>query len=94
MLDIQEKGKRAIVADKIVKSLSEHALNARQDKIVHYLLINERITNDEAQKLCASERRTATRDLASLVEKGLIQMKGERKGAHYILVPNKKYGTL
>lgn len=94
MLDIQEKGKRALLADKIVKSLSEHALNARQDKIVHYLLINERITNDEAQTLCNSERRTTTRDLSALSSKGLIQMKGERKGAYYILVPNKKYGTL
>ena len=50
-----------------------------------FLVINERIDNEQCQKLCGSIGRTATRDLASLVEKGLIDMKGELKGAYYVL---------
>jgi len=85
MKEIQEKGKKIIGSEKIVKSFLEKGINERQEKIIRYLVINERITNDECQKLCGSIRRTATRDLASLVEKDIIEMKGELKGAYYVL---------
>lgn len=85
MTEIQEKGKKIIVAEKIVKKLEHHAMNVRQEKIIRFLVINERLDNDQCQKLCGSIRRTATRDLAGLVQKGLIVMKGELKGAYYIL---------
>ncbi|MEK6646704.1 MAG: Fic family protein [Candidatus Firestonebacteria bacterium] len=81
MVDIQEKGKRIISVEKLVK---EYMLNTRQWKIIRYLVTNEHITNEECQKLCGSIRRTATRDLLFLVEKGLIEKKGERKGTYYI----------
>jgi predicted HTH transcriptional regulator len=87
MEEIQEKGKKIIVSEKLVKGLANHNLNLRQEKIVRFLVINERIDNDQCQKLCGSIRRTATRDLASLVEKGLLVMKGELKGAYYVLSP-------
>ena len=59
------------------------------------LVINERINNEQCQKLCGSIRRTATRDLSSLVQKGLLVMKGELKGAYYVLSPTlPKYRTL
>ncbi len=85
MEEINEKGKRVIVSEKIVKGLSRHSLNLRQEKIIRFLVINDRIDNDQSQKLCGSIRRTATRDLASLVQKGLVEMKGELKGAYYVL---------
>jgi Fic family protein len=85
MTAIQEKGKKIMVSEKIVKSLQSHNLNARQEKIIRYLVINARIDNEECQRLCGSIRRTATRDLASLVQKGFLEMKGKLKGAYYVL---------
>jgi Fic family protein len=85
MEEIQKKGKKIIVSEKIVKALESHNLNLRQEKIARFLVINERIDNEQCQKLCGSIRRTATRDLASLVQKGLLIMKGELKGAYYVL---------
>ncbi len=85
MEEIQDKGKKIIVSEKIVKALAEYNLNLRQEKIIKYLVVNEQINNDQCQRLCGSIRRTATRDLASLVEKGLLLKKGELKGAYYVL---------
>ena len=85
MEEIQDKGKKIIVSEKIVKALVEYNLNLRQEKIIRYLVVNEQINNEQCQRLCGSIRRTATRDLASLVEKGLLLRKGELKGAYYVL---------
>jgi len=87
MAEIQEKGKKVIGAENIVESLKEYNLNLRQEKIVRFLVINERIDNEQCQRLCSSIKRTATRDLAFLVEKGLIERKGRKKGTYYILSP-------
>jgi Fic family protein len=85
MEEIQDKGKKIIVSEKIVKTLAEYNLNLRQKKIIRYLVVNEQINNEQCQRLCESIRRTATRDLVSLVEKGLLIKKGELKGAYYAL---------
>ncbi|MBN2325342.1 MAG: Fic family protein [Spirochaetes bacterium] len=90
MKEIQGKGKKIITADKVVKRFEDKGMNDRQVKIIRYLVVNAKITNDECQKLCGSIRRTATRDLSSLVEKGVIEMKGELKGAYYVLTPSIK----
>lgn len=88
MIEIQEKGKKIINAESIVKQLKDHDLNTRQEKIIRYLVLNERIDNEQCQKLCNSIKRTATRDLTSLVEKGILDKKGEKKGTYYILPSN------
>ena len=85
MEEINEKGKKIIVSEKIVKTLTQYSLNLRQEKIIRYLVVNGQINNEQCQRLCGSIRRTATRDLASLVEKGLLLKKGELKGAYYVL---------
>ncbi|MFA4991060.1 MAG: Fic family protein [Candidatus Omnitrophota bacterium] len=85
MEEIQDKGKKIIVSEKIVKALAEYNLNLRQKKIIRYLVVNEQINNEQCQRLCESIRRTATRDLVSLVKKGLLLKKGELKGAYYVL---------
>ena len=84
MEEIQDKGKKVIASEKIIKGLAAHNLNLWQEKIIRFLVINERIDNEQFQKLCGNIRRTA-QDLASLVEKGLILRKGELKGVYYIL---------
>jgi len=85
MEEIQDKGKKIIVSEKIVKALAEYNLNLRQEKIIRYLVVNEQINNEQCQRLCESIRRTATRDLVSLVDKGLLLKKGKLKGACYVL---------
>lgn len=85
MAEIHEKGKKVISAEKAVKALKEYNLNSRQERIIRHLVINETINNEQCQKLCGSIRRTTTRDLSTLVQKRLIIMKGELKGAYYIL---------
>jgi Fic family protein len=85
MAEIQDKGKKVISSEKIIKSFKSHDLNTRQEKIIRYIVINERIDNEQCQRLCGSIRRTATRDLKNLVQKGLLEMKGELRGAYYVL---------
>jgi Fic family protein len=85
MEEINEKGKKIIGSEKLVKALAQYNLNLRQEKIIRYLFVNEQINNEQCQRLCGSIRRTATRDLTSLVEKGLLIRKGELKGAYYVL---------
>jgi Fic family protein len=83
--EINEKGKKIIGSEKVVKALARYNLNLRQEKIIRYLFVNEQINNEQCQRLCGSIRRTATRDLTSLVEKGILLRKGELKRAYYVL---------
>jgi predicted HTH transcriptional regulator len=62
-------------------------LNVRQERIVRFLLLNERVDNEQCQVICKSIKRTATRDLTGLVEKSILQKHGEKKGTYYILAP-------
>jgi len=48
-----------------------------------------RITNAEYQKLAGVTRKTATRDLDDLVEKGVLTRMGEKRGIHYVLAIQK-----
>ena len=84
MKNIQGMGEKIIKVDKVINRFKDKDLNDRQLGIISYLVLNTKITNDECQKLSGSIRRTATRDLSSLVEKGIIEMKGELKGAYYV----------
>lgn len=85
MEEIQEKGKKIIISEKIVNAFSGYNLNTRQVKIIRYLVINDRIDNEQCQGLCNSIKRTATRDLTGLVEKSLLVKHGEKKGTYYLL---------
>jgi predicted HTH transcriptional regulator len=73
--------------DNILQELKGHSLNVRQRKIIRYLAANETIDNQQCQKICSSIKRTATRDLTSLTEKGTLERIGEKKGTYYILAP-------
>ena len=85
MIEIQEKGRKIVSAEKSVKFLKDYKLNLRQERIIRYLIINERIDNEQCQKLCKTIKRTATRDVSLLVEKQIIERKGEKRGTFYIL---------
>jgi len=68
------------------QALAGFDLNERQRNAIVYLKIHRRITNAEYQALVGGARRTALRELASLVQYGLIFLTGGGRGAHYVLV--------
>ena len=65
--------------------LAELNLNERQKKAVLYLKINQHMTSADYQQVVDCPPRTATRDLNLLVSKGIIELLGKGRGAHYIL---------
>ncbi len=62
------------------KQLRKLGLNERQIKAVKYVKENAQITNADYQNIFGVARRTATRDLNELVEKGILKS-SEKKGA-------------
>ncbi len=70
--------------------MDELGLNERQKKGVVYAKDNGRITNTEYQQLVGTTRKTATRDLTSLVELGALDLVGSRRGSHYVIAKGKK----
>jgi ATP-dependent DNA helicase RecG len=68
------------------KQLIEKGLNERQIKAVFYCRKNEFINNSTYQSICETSERTATRDLEFLVEIGVFEKMGEKKGTKYKLI--------
>ena len=61
-------------------------LNPRQEKALAYLKEHGRITNSEMRALCPGvSDETIRRDLADLVDKGLLLKIGEKRATYYIL---------
>jgi len=66
--------------------LSRFNLNERQLTAITYIKIHGKISNAEYQQMTHAIKKTATRDLAALKEKGLLEQKGSRgPGVHYVL---------
>lgn len=66
--------------------LAGYNLNERQLKAIDYLKIHQMITNTNFQTEFASSKRTASRDLDELMEKGIIEKVGTTgKGVYYHL---------
>ncbi len=66
--------------------LRKLGMNERQIKAVIYVKMNERITNQEFQKLLNVSKRTATNDLEDLAQKDLFEKVGTRgRGTFYKL---------
>ena len=60
-------------------------LNDRQVRAILFVKEKGKITNSDYQQINGTSARTAVRDLESLVNNGVLKMKGERKGAFYEL---------
>ena len=64
------RGKRAEKLEVVVR---EYQLNSRQMEALHFLVIENKISIQDYEKLCPSPtRRTLQRDLSNLIDKGLI----------------------
>ena len=61
------------------------ALSERQMKIIEYIHANGSIKTTNLVSLFHISRQAALKELSQMAEKELIQMKGIRKAAHYIL---------
>ncbi|HYI12052.1 MAG TPA: ATP-binding protein [Thermoanaerobaculia bacterium] len=70
------------VTDEVLAALG---VSDRQRRAVAHVRKNGRIVNSEYQEIAGVPRKTATRDLDDLVEKGVFRRVGERRGTHYIL---------
>jgi len=64
-------------------------LNERQMKAVAHIKGAGRITNSELQELTGSIRKTAARDLDDLVQKGVLERVGEKRGSYYVFAGKK-----
>ena len=60
-------------------------LTQRQRRAITHLKVHRRITNASYQTLLGVSRRTALRELADLVTRGLILPAGRGRSAHYVL---------
>ena len=87
--DFEQRGPHFVVTlwrdwltDEIMASLG---LSDRQLQAVRFVKSNGRITSGEYQEQIGAEPRTATRDLADLVEKGVLRRNGQKRGAYYTL---------
>ncbi|MDO8871474.1 MAG: helix-turn-helix domain-containing protein [Methanoregula sp.] len=60
-------------------------LSDRQISAVLYAKENGKITNADYQRIADVSAATARRDLKALIDKNILEMKGERKGIYYIL---------
>jgi len=69
--------------------LAGYNLNERQMKAMTHIKGTGRITNSEYQEIAGVIRKTAARDLDDLVEKGLLERMGEKRGSFYTLTGKK-----
>jgi predicted HTH transcriptional regulator len=78
------------------EALAQLQLNERQTLALGFLKANRRISNPEYQKLTKTTKKTATRDLGDLREKGVVEQRGDRgPGVHYVLASKRdKKGTM
>lgn len=61
-------------------------LNTRQLQAVGFLRLHRRITNKEYRETTSASDRTALRDLAEMLEKGVLAKRGQTgRSAHYVL---------
>lgn len=66
--------------------LARLRLNDRQLRGLALIRSEGRITSGIYQKETGASRQTATRDLEDMVKKGILEQRGERRGAFYIRV--------
>ena len=74
MVEIKEKGERIIKREALPKKISALSINRRQEKALRHIVNEGRISVNEYQNVMGCIRRTAQRDLADLVAKGILKI--------------------
>ena len=83
LVEVKTKGVKAIKRDVLHENIKDFNLNPRQRKALEFLIEHKQIDNSTYQKICNTIKRTATRDLTDLVNLGLLERHGEKKGTYY-----------
>ncbi len=71
---------------KVLKEKGQIELTDRQMRIVEKLIERNRITASDVAEMFEISRQAALKELNKLVELGVIKLKGEGRGAHYVLL--------
>ena len=85
LTEVKIKGEQTIKKEVLSEKIKDFSLNPRQKKALAFLIEHDRIDNSTYQKICNTIKRTATRDLTDLVNLGLLERHGEKKGIFYTL---------
>lgn len=86
MVTIYSLGPSLVGAGPPAKLYAHLQLNPRQEKALDYLQAHRRITNRDYQTLCPdASPETLRRDLADLVDKGIVLKIGQKRATYYIL---------
>jgi len=73
MTEIKSQGKKIIKNDNKMQKIKQQGLNIRQEKAIKYIIKHGTINVMEYQRIVSCIRRTAQRDLVSLVAKKIIK---------------------
>lgn len=91
---------RSLVKARFWARLTDVTLSDRQRKVVNVLLdagpdgFEGGLSAGKYQNLTSTSRQTASRDLADLVENGVLEVTGQRKGTRYhVAVPEWRRGS-
>jgi ATP-dependent DNA helicase RecG len=83
---LRGRGEELVSKEPAAQRWSNRRLNPRQEKAVAYLSERGAITNREFRDLCPElSDETIRRELAEMVDQGLIMKVGDRKATYYIL---------
>ena len=85
LIEVRAKREKAIKREVLFEKIEDFDLNERQKKALEFLVDHQRIDNSIYQEICNAIKRTATRDLTDLVNAGLLEKHGEKKGTYYTL---------
>ena len=76
----------AAIQEVDLSDYDDHEFNPRQEMALGYLTSHKRLTNSAYQALCPDvSPETLRRDLAGLVDKGVLLKMGTKRGTNYIL---------
>lgn len=79
-------GAQGLVHVPDLSAYDKHELNPRQELALGYLGSHKRLTNSAYQELCPNvSPETLRRDLADMVDKGVLLKMGTKRGTYYIL---------
>jgi len=71
---------------KFLKERGQVALTERQMKIVEHIINNNRVNASNISNILGITRQAALKEMNKLVELGVIELKGRKKGAYYKMV--------
>lgn len=94
-----DRNRQYLLGPQLYRSLGQHAEFIRQagfsslqqsEMVKNYIREHGRIKRAQIMELCRIGPEEARGLLARLLKEGVVELQGERRGAHYILAPDKR----